>query len=181
VQVTSGAPASKVMATSEVRTKVEGLVKNFDVVDTKYFSDGGVDVIVRMQLDGSLAEALIPDAGTKPPKQGAANDTTSLIIDARGLQLEPALAPRIVDEAGKELFSAATVQKDKMRESGVCGYATNLDAAKADKRAGAKPLIIKATKRAGSSKSDIVLGATDAAQLQNAGYLGEGRLVIVVD
>jgi hypothetical protein len=180
VQVSSGAPASKVMATNEVRARVEGLVKNFEVVDTKYFSDGGVDVVVRMQLDGSLAEALIPDAGTKPAKAGS-GDTTALIIDARGLQVEPALAPKIFDDAGKELFSAANVQKEKIKESGVCAYAASLDAAKADKRAGGKPLILKASKRSQTSKSDIVLGAAEAAQLQNAGYLGEGRLVIVVD
>lgn len=180
VQVSSGAPASKVMATNEVRSKVEGLVKNFEVVDTKYFSDGGVDVVVRMQLDGTLAEALLPDAGTKTAGKAAADGTTSLIVDATGLQIEPALAPRILDEAGKELFSAAFVTKDKVREHGVCAYAKSVEAAKADKRAGSKPLVIKATKRS-SAKSDIVLSAADAAQLQNAGYLSEGRLVIVVD
>ncbi len=180
VQVSSGAPASAVMATSEVRSRVEGLVKNFEVVDTKYFSDGGVDVIIRMQLDGSLAEALIPDAGSKPQKGAAAGGTTALIIDTTGLHIEPALAPKVFDESGKELFSAAVVSKEKLRENGVCAYAKSVDAAKADKRAGAKPLIVKASKRA-TTKTDIIVSAADAAQLANAGYLGEGRLVIVVD
>jgi hypothetical protein len=183
VNVSSGAPAATVMATSEVRAKVEGLVKNFEVVDTKYFSDGGVDVVVRMQLDGSLAEALLPDAGSKQAKPAApaANSNTALIVDAKGLKLEPAMAPKIFDESGKELFSSTLVAKDKVRDNGVASYVKSVDAAKADKRAGSKPLVLKASKRADGSKNDIVLSAADAAQLKDAGYLSEGRVVIVVD
>ncbi|MCC6807702.1 MAG: hypothetical protein IT381_09780 [Deltaproteobacteria bacterium] len=182
VQVTSGAPAASVMQMGEVKTKVEGIVKNFEIVEKKYFNDGGVDVIVRMTIDGTLAELLIPDAGSKPAKIGPSPDgSTAMIIDAKGLGLTPALAPKVFDESGKEIYSAAIVSKDKLREHGVCAYARDLDSAKSDKRAGAKPLIVKATKLAQGSKNDLVIGGKDAAAFASAGYLGEGKLIIVVD
>jgi hypothetical protein len=182
VAVTSGAPAATVMQMNEVRTKVEGVVKDFEIVDTKYFNDGGVDVIVRMTLDGKLAEALLPDAGSKAMKaKPAADGSTAVIIDAKGLGIVPALAPKVFDESGKEIFSAAVVQKDKLREHGVCAYARDLDAAKADKRAGTKPVVVKAQKLAQGSKNDVVIGSKDAAAFAGAGYLGEGKLIIVVD
>jgi hypothetical protein len=182
VQVTSGAPAASVMQMNEVRTKVEGVVKNFEQVSIKYFDDGGVDVVVRMTIDGGIADALLPDAGSKAAKTGPSPDgTTSLIIDATGLGLTPALAPRVFDESGKEIYSAAFVQKDKLRENGAVAYARDLNAAKADKRAGQKPLVVKATKLAQGSKNDLVIGGKDAAAFASAGYLGEGKLIIVVE
>lgn len=182
VQVTSGAPAATVMQMGEVRTKVEGIVKNFEIVDTKYFNDGGVDVVVRMTLDGQLADLLIPDAGSKPQKPGPSPDgSTAVIIDAKGLGLTPALAPKVFDESGKEIYSASIIAKDKLRELGVCAYARDLESAKTDKRAGTKPLVVKATKLAQGSKNDLVVAGKDAALFSGAGYLGEGKIIIVVD
>jgi hypothetical protein len=68
--------------------KVEGLVRGFRVVGTpRSFSDGGVELDVEVPLVGALSDALLPR-----PAAGAPAKETSLVVDARGLGLVPALA-----------------------------------------------------------------------------------------
>ena len=43
----------------EMRSKIEGVARNFKVLKTKYYSDGGVDLVVRMSLDGQLASLFL--------------------------------------------------------------------------------------------------------------------------
>lgn len=60
VQITGARSASDALADSSVKTKVEGVLSNFKVVDTRYFSDGGVEVDVEMPLDG-LTSLIVPE------------------------------------------------------------------------------------------------------------------------
>jgi hypothetical protein len=180
VNISSKTTLGTAMASTDIKAKVEGVVRNFEVVDTKYFSDGGVDVVIRMSLDGSLADAVVPAAATPAPVAGTDSGYTGLIIDARGTQVQPALSPRLVDEAGKELYSAANVNKDKLHDHGVAAYVKTIDAAKADKRVGAKPLTVRVQKLAAGGKTDLVVAAKDAGQISGP-FLSEGNVVIITD
>jgi hypothetical protein len=110
---------------------------------------------------------------------------TGLIVDARGLKAEPAIAPRLVDESGKEVYAAALVDKEKFHDHGSCAYVTSLDAAGQDKRVGTKPMTVKAVKIATGGKSDLVLSQKDVSALLGpagtAKFLNEGNVVIVID
>ena len=43
-----------------IETQVSGVVKNFKAVDTRYLSDGSVEVDVEMPLSGILLDAILP-------------------------------------------------------------------------------------------------------------------------
>ncbi|MBI5510165.1 MAG: LPP20 family lipoprotein [Deltaproteobacteria bacterium] len=184
VRVSSNKTAGKAMEEQpEVKARVEGIVKDFKVLDTKYYSDGGVDVIVQVPLDGVLTAALLPQsstaAATPAPDPGG---VTGVIVNAKGLGVMPALAPRLLDDAGKEIYSAAIVTKDAVNKHGIAGYTGSLDGAMKDNRVTDKPLIVRAAKLAQAGGSDLVLSADDAAKIAKlAGVLADAKLIIVTD
>lgn len=184
VRISGGQSAGAAMDTSpEVKSKVEGLVQNFKVLDTKYYSDGGVDVIVQVPLDGVLLETLVPQAGSKASVAAGADasGTTGIIINAKGLALTPALAPRILDDKGGELYGAAMVTKEALQH-GIASYVKSIDQAMKDARVAGKPLVVKATKLAEQGGSDLVIGGDDAAKLGALkSVLSQGKVIIVTD
>lgn len=184
VRISGKATAGSTMdASPELKSKVEGVVQNFKVLDTKYYSDGGVDVVVQVPIDGVLTSTLVPNQGTEKPAAASSDtSTTGVIVNAKGLSVSPALAPRLVDEKGQELYSAAIIKKDVVAKNGVTAYSKSIDAAMKDARVVGKPLIVKATKLHEAGGTDLVVSAEDAAKLQKvAGVLAEGKVIIVTD
>jgi hypothetical protein len=177
---------NEMVTNSKMRTKVEGVARRFKVLKTKYYSDGGVDLIVQMSIDGQLASTLVDsDAKTAElPQKGNAKNS-GLIINARGLKMMPALAPKILDESGNVIYSSEFLAKGDLEERGVTSYFKEMDAAKKSKRVGANPLVLKALKLAQGTKTDVVLSNADAEKLKdpeaNLKYLSEGRVILVVD
>jgi len=177
---------NEMVTNSKMRTKVQGVARRFKVLKTKYYSDGGVDLIVEMSLDGQLASTLV-ESGSKTadlPQKGDAKHS-GLIINAKGLKVIPALAPKILDESGKVIYSAEFLARENLEERGVASYFKAMDAAKKCKRVGANPLVLKALKTAKGAKTDVVLSNADAEKLKdpetNLKYLAEGRVILVVD
>jgi len=171
------------MSTSpQVKSRIEGIVRNFKIIDTKYYSDGGVDVIVQMPMSGVLLNTLLPDAGSKAVDGAAASDVTGVVVNARGLGATPALAPRLLDEQGNVLFSAAHVNRNAALQKGIAAYAKSLDKASKDERVAGNPSIIKALKITEPGSPDLVLGPEDAAKVKAlTSPLSQGKLVIVID
>lgn len=166
-----------------LRSRVEGVVKGFKVVDKpRYFSDGGVEMDVEVPLEG-VAEAVLPpaqDTGGRPaPAPGAG---TGLIVDARGKGAAPGLAPRILDENGQEVYSAGTVTPEARKSRGPVAYARDPDQARKDlaERIGDRPVVLRALRAAGA---DVVIANDDADALRKTppAFLAEGRVVIVTD
>lgn len=186
VRVSSTQTAGAAMDSSpDVKAKVEGVAKNYKVVDTKYYSDGGVDVIVQMPIDGVIVDALVPQANA-PAAASAPADTAApsgVIVNAKGLKLTPALAPRLVDEGGKEVYGPNVIAHDALVQRGVASYTKSLDQAMRDSKvSGGKPLVIKATRVASAGGSDVVISPDDAAKLASAkSALDAGKVIIVTD
>lgn len=192
VQVTGKRSVGDLMSNGEIKSKVEGFARGFKVVDTRYYSDGSVDKVVQMPMTNELNETLMSAAvgGKKAKKKISLNTSgeakaSGLIINAKGLGLLPSMAPRLVDEAGKEVYGTAVVAADAVAEGGLAGYAKDIEQAKADARTGEKPVVIKALRLAKNSKTDLVLSSADAENLRapdtNLKFLTEGRVIIVVD
>jgi len=174
---TAGAAAD---ASPEVKAKLEGVVQGFKTVDTKYYSDGGVDVIIQGPLDGVVTAIVGPGAKSALPLPD--DGTSGVIIDAKGLGMTPALAPHVLDEQGNEVYTASMVASDNLRRQGVAGWAKSLETAKKDGRVGAKPAILKAEKLWEAGSSDLVLAAADAEKLRKwGGLLSSAAVVIVTD
>jgi hypothetical protein len=52
-------------AVPEVKTSVEGIIKGMKRIDTKYYSDGGVDVVVQVDLEGMMASTVAKEVVKK--------------------------------------------------------------------------------------------------------------------
>jgi hypothetical protein len=192
VQLESGRSVGGALQSDAALTgRVEALVRGFQVVGKpRYFSDGGVEMDVEVQLEGALSDALLPrpepkpvdKADPRPAKADAAAPGTSLVVDARGQKIVPALAPRIVDESGKELYGPASLGEAGRKAGGAAAYAPDLDAARAalKDRVGERPIVVKAVRAQGS---DLVISSADAASLsgKNLAFLADGKVVILAD
>lgn len=180
IQVSGDKKMGDAMADDKVRARVEGLVRGYKVVGKRYYSDGGVEVDIEVPL-ALLTEVIDPEPVQQlAVKADGAPVNTGLVIDARGLKVTPALAPRVLDESGKALYSVDSLSADARRMTGVASYVQSLEEAQKSMKAGDKPLVLKASKATGT---DVLLGTEETKKLlaTNAGFLAEGKVVIVTN
>jgi len=179
----------------EIRSKVEGYIRGFTVVDTKYMSDMTVEVEVEVPVSG-VADVLLPPGkavpiGTEVTGYPEATPTTTpgvitgLIVDAKGLGVMPAMAPRILDEEGNEVYGSRYVNREWAVKQGMVGYDKAVASARKNKRVGANPMIVKGIKSAGTNKADIVISNEDAAAVKQAAdtqnFLDKCQVMFVLD
>ncbi len=193
MNITSEVTIEQYMVTNDViRTKIEGTIKNFRVVDTRYKSDGSVEVEVEVPLSGIFQTVLpgyLPEGVTPPvqPPPGQPSNViyTGLIIDARGLGLRPALAPKVVDENGQEVYGTGRVSRDYALQIGVVGYEKDLNRARANERVTNNPLVVKATGVTGTHKTDVVISNRDSEMIRSAGqslsFLQQCKVMLILD
>ncbi|MGB6381002.1 MAG: hypothetical protein WBG51_07505 [Syntrophobacteria bacterium] len=176
-----------------IRTSVQGVVRNAQVIDTAYMSDGSVEVTMVMSLGGEFANVILPPPpmGTEFPMLPPGTEMptsqvyTGMVIDARGLGARPAMAPKIVDESGKEIYGSAMVNREFAVQQGMVGYAKDLSAAQGNNRVTDRPVTIKALRTSGAAKCDVVISDSDAAKLtsaaENLSFLQKCRVMVVLD
>ncbi len=194
VRVDSTTTVENFIVTSDViRTEVSGIIQGAMVMDKKYMSDGSVEVTVGMKLTGALADALLPKTPLTPPTgltgtlapASPGQLYTGLIVDARGLGVKPAMAPKILNEDGKEVYGSAWINRDYAVREGMAGYLKDPVQAQTNPRVTDKPLMVKALKVAGDARVDMVITNADAAMLQSASenlsMLQKCRVIILVD
>lgn len=194
VRVDSTTTVENFMVTSDViRTEVSGIIQGAMIMDKKYMPDGSVEVTVGMKLTGALADTLLPK-GPQTPPTGLTGTLapatpgqlyTGLIVDARGLGVRPAMAPKIRNEDGKEVYGSAWISRDYAVREGMVGYLKDPVAAQTNPRVTDKPLMVKALKASGDARVDMVIANADAAMLHNAAQnlsmLEKCRVIILVD
>jgi hypothetical protein len=199
VQLQSGQTVGGALQSDAALTgRVEGLVRGFKVVGApRYFSDGGVEMDVEVPLDGALSDALLPKADAalgaaatpdapaaapQPQKTPLSAPGTSLVVDARGQKVVPALAPRIYDEEGKVIYGPASLGERGRRAGGAVAYAYDLDAARAilKERIGDKPFVVVAVRAEGPN---LVISSADANGLvgRDLSFLADAKVVILAD
>jgi len=169
------------MTSDEIKAKVEGVIRGYKVADKRYFSDNGIEVDVEVPLS-ALTELVAPP----PDSQHAQLNTegqpknTGLVVDARGLKVEKALSPRLLDGDGKPVYGIDTLSEDARKSKGVASYFATLESAKKSLLVGDKPLVVKAAKVQGT---DLVLSAEDLKRLSesNNTYLADGRVAIITN
>ncbi len=194
VRVDSTTTVENFIFTSDVvRTEVNGIIQGATIMDKKYMFDGSVEVTIGMRLTGALADTLLPKNPPTPPTglTGALTPAspgqlyTGLIVDARGLSVKPAIAPKILNEDGKQVYGSAWVSRDYAVREGMVVYLKDPVQAQTNPRVTDKPLIVKALKVAGDARVDMVITNADAATLQtaseNLSMLLKCRVIILVD
>lgn len=110
---------------------------------------------------------------------------TGLIIDARGLNIQPAMSPRILDETGKEVYGTMNIDPDVVEESGVVGYMGTIRASSGIARVGSRPLIIRATGSPDAFRQYVTISSADAQRVlsenASARFLEKCAVVLVID
>jgi len=133
---------------------------------------------VRPDLPPLLEPDLLTPAGARGP-------FTSLIIDARGFDVQPAMSPRIYDPAGQEIYGTMNVDPGYAEEVGIAGYMGTIRAAMAMPRAGKRPLVVRAVGTPDAFHRYVSLSADDAQRAldesRHGRYLERCAVILVVD
>jgi len=167
----------------------------------KYQYDGSVEVWSQMSLSGGFAQLILPPEirQIEPIKQVLKPNSpsrsltrsrsrdifTGMVVDARGIQAVPVLAPRVLDENLEEVFGPAYVSREFAVQRGMVSYTTDLWRAKFHPRVSDNPLIVKALKSLWPGRCEFIISNADAAKLRSASehllFMRECRVVIVLD
>ncbi|HNW61133.1 MAG TPA: hypothetical protein PKI62_15770 [bacterium] len=123
--------------------------------------------------------------GGYTPAQQSSGAYTGLVIDAKGLGLRPAMAPKILDESGQEVYGSKYVSRDWAVQIGMVGYDKDVNQARSNDRVTANPLVVKALKVTGDNKADVVVASATAAAIRNAAasqnFLDKCKVMFIVD
>ncbi len=101
---------------------------------------------------------------------------TGLLVDVRGLGLQPSIAPSVLSADGSVIHGAATVDRRLATDYGVVGYDDDMARAYTSERLGgenANPFVVRAIGTAGRYSGDAVLDNFDAAQVLQADEVGD--------
>lgn len=177
------------LANDVIRTRVEGITQMFrQVGEERYYDDGSIEVTIEMSLDGPFLEAILPEGMEKgQPLSSAVMGVaySGLIVDATGLGARPALAPRILNEAGEEVYGSSFVSRDWAIKYGMVGYEKEMESALSNDRVTDKPLVAKGLNATGSNRADIVISNQDAETLhsmkENLSFLQKCRVIVILD
>ena len=205
VTIDSQTTVQNAMVTNAVtEARVSGVIRGAQVVDVRDLGGGTVEVTVAIPATGEFADLLMP---AKPP--GPSPSTvpapspmpvpipaparppaptlvyTGLVVDARGLGIKPAMAPKVLSEGGQELYGFSVVDRNWVIQQVMAGYSKDLPAAQAHERVADRPLTIKAMSATGANKTDVVIANSDAQLLLGSGtslaFLEKARVMLVVD
>ena len=160
-------------------------------------ADQAPALIDSLAVDAAPTDSLAAAATPAPADSLAAADElvffvpdapyTGLLIDVRGLGLQPSIAPKVFSAAGHLIHGMATVDRRLATDYGVAGYDDDLNRAYTSERLGgedAKPFIVKATGTAGRYSGDAILDDFDAAQVLQADeagdFLRQGRVTFLL-
>ena len=106
-------------------------------------------------LQGGTIVYTTIDRGGKSPME-AIGGYTGVIIDCRGLGLNPVMSPVIKNDKGMSIYGHKNLNYDKVVSDGMVGYASNVNQAT---RAGSHPLIIKAIKLTDHNANPVITAA----------------------
>ena len=193
IRVDSATLVENMIVSSDViKTEVSGFVQGAQIVKKQVSPDGSVTVTVAMKLNGDFSNAFLPQSSGGPEvvpiPQGQAPPPTAytgLIVDARGIGVRPAVAPKIRNEEGREVYGSAFVNRQYAVEQGMVGYLKDMDSAKGNPRVTDRPLLVKALKTDGPNKTDLVISNSDAQVLhgmkEHLTFLEKARVMVVLD
>ena len=192
-----------------IMAEIESMIKSAQLVEKEYLSDGTVKITLQMSLYGGFSQLVLPhdikilesikilkkntDKVASAPLShdiqtdlnGGEKTYTGVIVDARGLKANPALAPIIQDENGENVFGPPVISREFAVQHGISGYSTTLETACRLPRVAGNPLTVKGLRAQGPGASVIVISNSDASKLRRSSkhleFLKQCRVVIVMD
>lgn len=201
---------SLIVQSDVVHTNVSALIKGAKIVAEGKGDDGGYYVMMSLPMFGekqSVASAVLPEATkdivTEPApkvdekatpltkeevKEVRSVTYTGIVVDASGLGLEATFSPVVYDTNGRAIYGMKNINKDYAISKGMVEYSTDVQAAAGGStRAGANPLVVKATSVKGGGNSinpvNVVVSVEDGDKIllanEKAPLLNECAVVFV--
>lgn len=178
-----------------IKTAVAGAIRNARIVDEEQLEDSNYQITVSMPLFGkdSLSSAIWQNnnetaAGNVVTENPVGNFTqatastvtapvnavapapagayTGLIVDCRGLGLERAMAPNIIDTTGRTLYDSRNISSQQIVHKGMAAYVKS-PKDEAVSAAGSNPLNLKCTSLADFHRNPVI-SKEDGDRLINA-------------
>lgn len=174
----------KFLENDEVKTKINGYVRN--ILDVKYteLEENTVEAKVRIKLDRSLYGSLIDsDDSTLNPEIFTGKKATGVIVDARKVDFMPSLSPKLLQEFEGVIYPANIVKRDNISNRFIAIYLKNMDDAKKHQIVGEFPIVVEAKKTNETKKDQIVLDSKNSSKIKNEVLLDalkEARVIIVI-
>ena len=176
VRVDAKTVVSDLMEVSDVvKQEVSGVVTNAEIKEEK--QENGNYVVIMQAPVGNFVSVIVKEKNIPVPDFLESSEYTGLVIDARGLSLEPAIFVNIFND------------KDGVK---VCGpihpiyrlSVKNLGDINED-RIGENPLRIKAKGTTGPSGVDITISNVNAKKVRkkilNTGIFSSSKVVVLID
>ena len=176
-----------------VRTRVDALIKGMTQISEKYYDDDTCEVVLEMPMFGSsqalATAAFLPEQNEpaisfpQPTTTVTVNaGYTGLIIDCRGMNLNPVMSPVIKNDNGQSIYGHRNLDYDKIIANGMASYASNINDSVSASRAGNNPLVVKAVKVEGHNANPVI-SVADADKIlsanQNDRFLDNCAVVFV--
>lgn len=99
------------------------------------------------------------------PAISVSEEYTGLIIDARHLEANPSLFPKILTDKGLEIYSTSLVNKNFAIDNGFVIYMSDPIKAMKHTRVGEKPYLIVATNVTGKNKTQFTIPTKEAVKV----------------
>jgi hypothetical protein len=181
IQVTADATVGDLESDPALHDALPSRMALWGVAEARYYASGTVELSATLPLQELLKPWTIAAAtvAAKP----IANGATGVVVDATGVSLSPAFAPRLLGRDGDVLYDGKLSQDAAIDALPVIYVHGAADPA-AVSRVGAHPLVVHAV--AGSavgSTVDVRIAPEDLSAFAAAspdGVLHAGKLVIVV-
>lgn len=184
-----------VVASDEIRVHVEGVIEGARIVKERELEKGAYETTVELKLTGEMSGMFLPKNAPKtgvrltdkvpPAFKGGGRVYTGLVVDARGTGIQPAMAPRILNEDGVEAYSQIYVKTAFKGDQGIVAYVPDIPSAESNPRVTNYPLVVKAVRAANSSRTDLVITNADAQTIHGVpdhfSFLEKGQVIIVLD
>lgn len=197
VQVDAATSVEQMAVRSDVVSlKVSALIQGARVVSpARMTTDGVCEITMQLPLFGrdSLAAAVMDrpsyiepfpapryeEPRYTPPTTSIRGNYTGVIIDCRGLRVQPVMSPVIKNSNGQKIYGHKNLDPDYVIEYGMVDYASDMSQAG---RAGSNPLVIRA-EAMDDFNANPVVSVTDANRILSendiSGFLADTAVVFL--
>lgn len=167
--------------------ELRGYVQN-SLLKTEVVKQGEVKVKAFVSLRGEIASILYPSSipflsGIAPTlgqrdvvteeftedMQEESDDYSAysgIVIDARGVEVNPVLLPTVYDGRGVGVYGAFAVSRANALGKGLAGYYAEPQSKEYFNRVGSNPLWVSLVNTHGRSRSDLVVSIEDGARIK---------------
>ncbi len=193
-------------------TQLAPYLQDFRKVDERFLTDGSQETDYELLLLDKILSLLLPKTepvelvvpmccplcgqvwpqnrrvpeGVQliPREENYVSNHTSIIIDCRNLNINPALFPKIKNDRGEDIYSTSFAQNEYLTQNGLVIYCRDIQEIYTDSRVGYNPLRITPIGVSGNNKTDPVISHFDAIRIHSSknclDLLARCRVVFII-